>query len=82
MEGYHYVYILRSVANPGRYYTGRTKDLHRRLQEHNSGNVNHTTKFKPWKVKTAIAFENASQAQEFEKFLKTGSGRTFARERL
>jgi predicted GIY-YIG superfamily endonuclease len=59
MEGYTYVYILRSKLDPNRHYTGLTNNLRRRLQEHNSGNVNHTAEFKPWVVKSAIAFEDA-----------------------
>ena len=82
MEGYHYVYILRSKNWPDRYYTGFTNDLHRRLAEHNSGHVGHTRKFRPWIVKTAIAFEDRQRARAFEAFLKSGSGRTFTRERL
>jgi putative endonuclease len=82
MEGYTYVYILRSKTDPNRHYTGLTTDLRRRLQEHNSGNVNHTAELKPWVVKTAIAFEDATRARAFEKFLKSGSGQTFVRERL
>ena len=82
MEGYTYVYILRSKAELNRHYTGLTNNLRRRIQEHNSGNVNHTAKFRPWALKTAIAFEDAKRARAFEEFLKSGSGRTFARERL
>ena len=82
MEGYTYVYILRSKADPNRHYTGLTRDLHRRLQEHNSGHVDCTKEFRPWVIKNAIAFEDAERARAFEKFLKCGSGRTFARERL
>ena len=82
MEGYSYVYILRSIADPDRHYIGLTDNPHRRLQEHNSGQVGHTAKFKPWVIKNFIAFENRQRAHAFERFLKSGSGRTFARNRL
>lgn len=82
MQQFHYVYILRSQTDPNRHYVGYTTNLHRRLTEHNSGNVGHTLKFKPWRIKTAIAFEDPIRAREFERFLKSGSGRTFARDRL
>ncbi len=76
---FHYVYMLQSVVNPERFYVGLTDDLHERLAKHNAGEVGHTTKFKPWAIKTAIAFRDRERAAEFERYLKTGSGRVFAR---
>lgn len=76
---FHYVYILQSEANPEHFYTGLTDDLKERLRKHNAGEVRHTKKFKPWKIKTAVAFENRERAAAFERYLKSGSGRAFAR---
>ncbi|KAF0177815.1 MAG: excinuclease ABC C subunit domain-containing protein [Limisphaerales bacterium] len=76
---FHYVYILRSVANPDRHYVGLTDDLQERLGKHNAGEVTHTAKFKPWVIKTANAFRERERAAEFERYLKSGSGRAFAR---
>jgi putative endonuclease len=76
---FHYVYILQSVADPDRFYVGLTDDLHERLRKHNAGGVSHTAKFKPWTTKTAIAFRDRERAAEFERYLKSGSGRAFAR---
>ncbi|RKY07882.1 MAG: GIY-YIG nuclease family protein, partial [Planctomycetota bacterium] len=42
----------------------------------------HTSKFVPWRVKTAIAFTNNERALAFEKYLKSASGRAFAKKRL
>jgi len=53
---FFYVYILQSVQMPGRFYVGMTEDLKQRLKTHNAGAVPHTAKFKPWRIKTAIAF--------------------------
>jgi putative endonuclease len=75
----HYVYILQSVANPDHFYVGLTEDLRERLRKHNAGEVPHTSKFKPWAVKTAIAFRDRDRASAFERYLKSGSGRAFAR---
>jgi hypothetical protein len=36
----------------------------------------------PWKIKTAIAFKDNDKAIEFEKYLKSQSGRAFAKKRL
>jgi len=78
----HYVYILQSEADERRYYTGLTDDLRKRLATHNAGRVPHTTKWKPWRLKTYIAFGDRSRASEFEQYLKSASGRAFARKRL
>ena len=75
----HYTYILQSHQNPDRFYIGSTSDIKRRFAEHNSGKSIHTNKFLPWKIKNYIAFEEATKAGEFEKFLKSGNGRIFAK---
>ena len=79
---YHYVYILRSIKHPERHYTGTTSDLNARLLKHNEGGCPHTAKYKPWQVETAIAFNDRKKAIAFESYLKTGSGREFARRHL
>jgi len=79
---FSYVYILRSTSDPSRHYIGFTRELERRLKDHNSGKVPHSAKHRPWKIKTAIAFSEEQRAREFEKYLKTASGRAFARKRL
>ena len=77
-----YVYILQSIADPERHYTGITEDLKARLAKHNAGEVSHTSKFKPWRINTYIAFSDEKRAFEFEKYLKSSSGRAFAKKRL
>jgi putative endonuclease len=82
MNGFHYVYILESEKLPERFYVGLTEDLGERLRRHNAGEVSHTAKFGPWRVKTAVAFRERARAAEFERYLKTSSGRAFAKKRL
>jgi putative endonuclease len=77
-----YVYILTSVDFPNRHYTGVTDDLRKRLEKHNRGEVSHTSKYKPWQLKTYIAFNDETQAVAFERYLKSASGRAFAKKRL
>ncbi|HJS44931.1 MAG TPA: GIY-YIG nuclease family protein [Rhizomicrobium sp.] len=77
-----YVYILRSLDNLGRYYVGVTADLRSRLRKHNAGEVSHTSKYAPWAIKTYVAFADEQQAFAFEKYLKSPSGRAFAKKRL
>jgi len=79
---FHYVYILESTAHSEHFYVGLTDDLHERLRKHNAGEVPHTSKFKPWVIKTAVAFQDRERAAAFERYLKTGSGRAFAKKRL
>ena len=74
-----YVYILESLAEPERHYVGATTDLRARLRKHNSGAVSHTAKFGPWRVRTYVAFSDMEQARAFERYLKSGSGRAFAK---
>ena len=76
---FYYVYILRSEAAPERHYIGMTSDLTQRLAANNSGKVAHTSKFKPWTIETAVAFCDETKAAAFERYLKSGSGREFAR---
>jgi putative endonuclease len=74
-----YVYILVSRADPSKHYTGVTRDLHQRLDQHNGGECAATAKFRPWHVETAISFRSEQKAISFEKYLKSGSEREFAR---
>ncbi|MBD3176238.1 MAG: GIY-YIG nuclease family protein [Armatimonadia bacterium] len=82
MAGFHYVYILESESEPGRHYTGLTTHVSRRLKAHNSGQVPHTAKHRPWVIQTVIAFRSKERAAAFERYLKSHSGRAFARRRL
>jgi predicted GIY-YIG superfamily endonuclease len=77
-----YVYILRGLKHLDRFYVGVTADLQERLARHNSGQVSHTAKYAPWEIKTFIGFSNPEQALAFEKYLKSASGRAFAKKRL
>ena len=79
MKGFYYVYILVSEANDEAHYSGITRDLNGRLVEHNHRKCPHTAKHRPWKIETAIAFRSETKARRFERYLKTGSGREFAR---
>jgi len=79
---FFYVYILASESAPDHFYTGTTEDLRARLVKHNAGGVPHTVKFRPWRIKTALAFTEHQRAIDFERYLKTGSGRAFAKKRL
>jgi putative endonuclease len=72
------MYILEGLDSE-HYYIGITDDLRTRLAKHNAGAVPHTSKFRPWRLKTYIAFSDEKQAIALEKYLKSGSGRAFAK---
>jgi predicted GIY-YIG superfamily endonuclease len=76
---YYYVYILKSEKFTETYYTGFTTKLEERLSKHNNGEVPHTSKYKPWKFKNIITFTDKDKALAFEKYLKSHSGRAFAK---
>jgi predicted GIY-YIG superfamily endonuclease len=78
----HYVYLLESLERCSERYIGVTSDLKARLLEHNSGKSPHTSKHRPWKLVTYLAFSGRLQAEHFETYLKSGSGHAFARKRL
>ena len=73
-----YVYILKSEVGE-HYYIGVTADLKDRLSRHNAGEVTHTSKHAPWVLKNYVAFVDQAKAHAFEKYLKSGSGRAFAK---
>ncbi len=73
------VYILRSELDASKHYVGITDDPERRLAEHNAGKSTHTNKFRPWKVIVTIGFADSAKATAFERYLKSGSGRAFAK---
>jgi predicted GIY-YIG superfamily endonuclease len=72
------VYVLTSQRHVGRYYTGITSDMARRLAFHNAGESRHTASGCPWRVVATITVADPTRAGEFEMYLKTGSGRAFA----
>ena len=76
------VYVLESLSSPTHHYVGSSSDVTRRLEAHNSGASRHTAKYRPWRVVVSIEFADATGADRFERYLKSGSGHAFARKRL
>jgi predicted GIY-YIG superfamily endonuclease len=73
-----YVYLLQSLSYPAQRYVGLTADIEKRLAAHNAGQSTHTAKYRPWKLVSYLAFNDEDRAAAFEKYLKSGSVRTFA----
>lgn len=78
----YFVYIICSIKYPQTIYVGYTTDITKRLKTHNSGGSIHTKKDKPWEIVVSLSFKDMYCAKEFEKYLKTQSGRAFIRKRL
>lgn len=74
-----FVYILKSVNHPEQYYVGLTSNPEARLRAHNDGLSPHTANHRPWRTLVRIEFDDEAAAVKFERYLKTGSGREFAR---
>jgi len=77
----HYCYILLS-SKSHLFYFGYTDDLRNRLTLHNGGKVKSTKPHTPWRLVWYGAFETEKEARDFERYLKTGSGKAFAYKRL
>jgi len=74
-----WVYLLESLPHPTQQYVGLTDNVSKRLAAHNAGQSSHTAKYKPWKLVAAIRLADDKHARAFEKYLKSGSGRAFAK---
>ena len=77
----YYVYLLISEKD-GNFYTGSTADLTRRFEEHNSGLVNSTKNRLPLKLIYYEACLNEIDARNRERYLKSGMGKKYLRNRL
>ena len=73
------VYVLRSEADPMRHYVGITNDVRARLKWHNTGPSGYTVDYRPWSVAVLIEFPTEREAVRFERYLKSGSARAFAK---
>ena len=71
----HYVYLL-SCAD-GKSYTGCTDNLKDRINRHNKGQITATKDRLPVRLVSYFACSNKYTAFNFEKYLKSGSGRAF-----
>ena len=76
------MYILRSLSDPTRYYTGVTANVRKRLASHNAGERVHTAPNRPWELDVLIAFRDEARAIDFERYLKSVSGYAFATRHL
>lgn len=75
-----YVYLLQNKDKD--WYTGSTNNLQKRILRHNSGK-NKSTKYGiPWKIIYCEICINKDDARAREKYLKSGMGRRYLKNRL
>ena len=72
----YYAYILKSKVD-GSFYKGSTGNLELRLQQHNAGRCNYTSRKVPWEIIYYEVFNTREEALKREKYFKTAAGRRF-----
>lgn len=70
----HFVYFLRSLSNPAKTYIGETSNLVMRMQQHNSGQSDYTSRFMPWEVEAFVMTDTEETAIKVEAYFKNTSG--------
>lgn len=78
---FYYTYVLVSGKDK-KFYTGYTKNLKLRFEQHNKGLVESTEHRKPFKLVYYEACLNQQDATHREKYLKSYKGKLFLRNRL
>ena len=76
-----YSYVLRSKKDK-RFYTGATSDLRKRFSQHNNGEVLSTKGRGPFELIYYEACTNQTDGFVREKYLKTGMGKRYIKNRL
>ena len=74
-----FVYVLTSADPKPHFYVGHTHDVRGRLADHNAGRCPHTARYRPWQLHVAIKLPDEQRAIDFKRYLKSGSGRAFAK---
>jgi putative endonuclease len=77
----YYTYVLLSKKD-GKLYTGFTRDLRKRFSDHNNGNVPSTKNRGPFEMIYYEACLNEQDATAREKYLKSGMGKRYLKNRL
>lgn len=60
-------------------YSGLATNVEDRIAAHNAGMSSHTASGRPWKFVAAVELATEERAVDFERYLKSGSGRAYAK---
>ncbi len=74
-----FVYIIKSEN--GMIYTGMTKNLEKRLLEHNIGMNYYTSRGSKWQLLYSEKFEDSNEARKREKYFKNTAGKEWLKRR-
>jgi putative endonuclease len=77
----NYVYVLKSRKDDS-WYTGSTRDLRKRFNQHNKGQSGYTRDKIPYDIIYYEACINEHDARVREKYLKSGPGKRYLKNRL
>ena len=77
----YYTYVLRSLKD-NQYYTGFTKNLKQRFEQHQKGRIDSTKDRRPLDLIYYEACLDQKDATKREKYLKTYNGKMFLKKRL
>lgn len=80
MELPYGVYLLLCADNT--YYTGYTTNINQRLLAHSNGENKYTSTRLPIKLVHLSLFSDKQKAYDFERYLKSGSGKAFRNKRF
>jgi len=72
-------YILKNADPTPKFYVGVTTDVNARLVDHNMGGSPHIASRRPWQRHVVIEFADEPTAIRFDRYLKSGSDRAFAK---
>jgi putative endonuclease len=75
-----FVYVLMN-AN-GQFYTGYTSDIKKRVNEHKDGKSTYTKTHGPYRLIYYETCFNIKDAYAIEKYLKSGMGKRYLRNRM
>jgi len=78
---FYYTYLLKSKKD-GKWYTGYTKDLRKRFKMHNLNQVSITKRRGAFELIYYEACLNQQDATAREKYLKSGPGKKYLKNRL
>ena len=75
------VYVLKSIDS-NYHYIGHTKDMNKRLIQHNVGKVRASKAHRPYRVIYQEEVQSRSEAVKRERYLKKGKGNIWLRNKL
>lgn len=78
---FYYTYVLQSKKD-NKWYTDSTNNLRKRFKEHNNNKITSTKSRSPFKIIYYEVCLNEQDARIREKYLKTGMGKRYLKNRL